>query len=183
VLRDGKAGERSAEEAIKRLERSPAWGWTALAPQRKLLVVVEGGSRPRALAQRVVPQVPQVVARAGVALLLTDGLQDYGTALLSHFGQWIPPERRQEKGPRPQPRWMPLPALLYAHVVQSYRRRHLGGVTPRGVFGTRWAIAQIVAPCGWTITTAFGERRNLDLRQRVAALGRRVHTLCQSAAG
>src|ERR687888_2444935 len=93
------------------------------------------------------------------------------------------PERRQDKGPRPQPRWVPLPALLYAQVVKSYRRRRLVGVTHRVVFGTRLAIAQVLAACGWTINTACVERLNLDIRQRVAAIGRRVHTLCQGEAG
>src|SRR5262249_42868712 len=91
------------------------------------------------------------------------------------------PERRQAKGPLPRPRWMPLPALLYAQVVKSYRR--LVGVTHRVVFGTRLAIEQILARCGWTINTAFVERLNLDLRQRVAAIGRRVNTLCQGETG
>jgi hypothetical protein len=78
---------------------------------------------------------------------------------------------------------MPLPALRYAQVVKSYRRRRLVGVTHRVVFGTQLAIEQVLAACGWTINTAFVERLNLDLRQRVAAIGRRVNTLCQGAAG
>ena len=78
---------------------------------------------------------------------------------------------------------MPLPALLYAQVVKSYRRRRLVGVIHRVVFGTRLAIEQILAKCGWTINTAFVERLNLDIRQRVAAIGRRVNTLCQGEAG
>jgi IS1 family transposase len=183
VLRDLKAGAISDEEAITRLERSPSWVWTAMDPQSKLLVVVEVGSRTLAMAQRVVHQVTQVVARDCVPLFLTDGLKDYGTALLTHFGQWLHPERRQERGPRPKPRWIPLPELLYAQVVKSYRRRRLVGVTHRVVFGTRLAIEQILAPCGWTINTAFVERLNLDIRQRVAAIGRRVNTLCQGEAG
>jgi hypothetical protein len=51
------------------------------------------------------------------------------------------------------------------------------------VFGTRLAIKQVLARCGWTINTAFVERLNLDLRQRVAAIGRRVNTLCQGETG
>ena len=90
------------------------------------------------------------------------------------------PERRQAKGPMPKPRWVPLPALLYAQVVKSYRR--IVGVQHRVVFGTRLAIEQLLAQCGWTINTAFVERLNLDIRQRVAAIGRRVHTLCQGEA-
>src|SRR3989442_10564107 len=93
------------------------------------------------------------------------------------------PERRQDTGPMPKPRWMPLPALLYAQVVKSYRRRRIVGVTHRVVFGTQLAIEQVLARCGWTINTAFIERLNLDIRQRVAAVGRRVNTLCQGEAG
>jgi IS1 family transposase len=183
VLRDCKAGAISDEEAIKRLERSPAWVWTAMDPTSKLLVVVEVGSRTLAMAQRVVHQVTQVLARDCVPLFLTDGLKDYGTALLTHFGHWTHPARRQATGPRPKPRWMPLPALLYAQVVKSYRRRRIVDVQHRVVFGTRLAIEQVLAACGWTINTAFVERLNLDIRQRVAAIGRRVNTLCQGEAG
>ena len=179
VLRDLKAGEINNDEAIRRLEHSPSWVWTAMDPTSKLLVVVEVGSRTLAMAQRVVHQVIQVLAPGCVPLFLTDGFKDYATALLTHFGQWMQPARRQDKGPRPKPRWMPLPTLLYAQVVKSYRRRRLVRGTHRVVFGTRLAIEQVLTRCGWTINTAFVERLNLDLRQRVAAIGRRVNTLCQ----
>ena len=124
-----------------------------------------------------------MLAPGCVPLFLTDGLKDYGTAILTHFGHWMQPERRQDKGPMPKPRWMPLPELLYAQVVKSYRRRRIVGVKHRVVFGTRLAIEQVLARCGWTINTAFVERLNLDLRQCVAAIGRRVNTLCQGEAG
>ena len=78
---------------------------------------------------------------------------------------------------------MPLPELLYAQVVKSSRRQRLVGVTHRVVFGTQLAIEQVLAACGWTINTAFIERLNLDIRQRVAAVGRRVNTLCQGEDG
>src|SRR5437870_4327202 len=141
------------------------------------------GTRTLAMAQRVVHQVVQVLAPGCVPLCLTDGLKEYGTALLTHFGSWSQPERRQATGPRPKPRWMPLPELLYAQIVKSYRRRRIVGVQHRVVFGTRLAIEQILAACGWSMNTAFVERLNLDIRQRVAAIGRRVNTLCQGEAG
>src|SRR2546425_769519 len=160
VLRDLKAGAISDDEAIRCLERSPYWVWTAMDPKSKLLLVVDVGSRTLAMAQRVVHQVTQVLAPDCVPLLLTDGLTDYGTALLTHFGSWMQPERRQDKGPIPKPRWMPLPGLLYAQVVQSYRRRRIVGVKHQVVFGTRLAIEEVLARCGWTINTAFVERLN-----------------------
>jgi hypothetical protein len=68
-------------------------------------------------------------------------------------------------------------------VVKSYRRRRLVGVTHRVVFGTRLALEQRLARGGWTINTACVARLNLDIRQCGAAVGRRVTTLCQGAAG
>jgi len=183
VLRSLQAGEIDDDEAIRRLERSPYWVWTAMEPKSKLFMVVDVGSRTLAMAQRVVHQVAQVLAPDCVPLFLTDGLKDYATAILTHFGHWMQPERRQDKGPLPKPRWVPLPALLYAQLVKSYRRRRIVGVKHRVVFGTQLAIEQVLAACGWTINTAFVERLNLDIRQRVAAIGRRVNTLCQGAEG
>jgi IS1 family transposase len=183
VLRDLKAGAINDDEAIERLERSPYWVWTAMDPRSKLLVVVDVGTRTLAMAQRVVHQLTRVLAPGCVPLFLTDGFKEYGTAILAHFGHWIQPERRQDKGPRPKPRWMPLPELLYAQVVKSYRRRHIVGVKHRVVFGTQLAIEQVLAVCGWTINTSFVERLNLDIRQRVAAIGRRVNTICQGEEG
>ena len=86
VLRDRKAGAISDDEAIKRLERSSDWLWTAMDPTSKLLVVVDVGCRTLAMAQCVVHQVSQVLASDCVPLFFTDGLKDYPTALLTHFG-------------------------------------------------------------------------------------------------
>jgi hypothetical protein len=44
-------------------------------------------------------------------------------------------------------------------------------------------VKQVMAACGRQINTAFVERLNLDIRQRVAAVGRRVNTLCQGEDG
>jgi hypothetical protein len=111
VLRACNAGALSDTEAITRLERSPCWVWTAMDPASKRLVGVDSGRRTLAMAQRVVHQVTEGVAAGCVPLLLPDGLKDYATALLTHSGSWRQPERRQDKGPRPTPRWMPRPAL------------------------------------------------------------------------
>jgi IS1 family transposase len=183
VLREVKSGARSEDEAITRLERSPYWVWTAMDPESKLLLVIDVGTRTLEMAQRVVHRVVQVLAPHCIPLCLTDGLQEYGTAFLSHFGSWRQPERRRDKGPLPKPRWRPLPQLLYAQVVKSYRRRRIVGVTHRVVFGSGLAIEEVLSACGWKINTAFVERLNLDIRQRVAAVGRRVNTLCKGEDG
>src|SRR5262249_34631399 len=113
----------------------------------------------------------------------TDGFRAYLTALLTHYGQWVQPARHQATGPHPKPRWMPLPQLLYAQVVKTIRRRRLVRVSHRVVFGAFEAVQQVLAACGWQINTAFVERLNLSMRQHVAAIGRRVSTLCKGEAG
>ncbi len=138
-----KAGEGSGAEAIDRLERTPQWVWVAMDPESTLLLAIDVGKRTLALAQRVVHHVAQVLALDGAPLLLTDGFREYLTALLTHYGHWVQPSRRQDKGPYPKPRWMPLPQLLYAQVVKTIRRRRLVRVSHRVVFGTFEAVQQV----------------------------------------
>jgi IS1 family transposase len=183
VLSDVKNSDVSEDEAIEHLSRSPHWVWVAIDPLTKLLLSIEAGERTLAMAQCVVHQVVQVVAPDCVPLFLTDGFKEYTTALLTHFGQWMQPPRRQATGPAPKPRWMPLSQLLYAQVVKTYRRRRLVRVSHRVVFGTLDRVKQVLAAHDWQINTAFMERINLDIRQHVAAVGRRVTTLCKHEDG
>jgi IS1 family transposase/transposase-like protein len=178
-----KEGEVNEAEAIQRLTRSPHWVWVAMDPVCKLILAVDVGERTLAMAQRLVHQVIQVLALECAPLFLTDGFREYLTALVTHYGQWIQPERRQSKGGWPKPRWMPQPRLLYAQVVKSYRRRRLVGVTHRVIFGPAAIVESILAKRGWKINTSFIERLNLDFRQHAAAIGRRVNTLCKHEAG
>jgi IS1 family transposase len=170
-----KAGEVSDAEAIHRLSRSPQWVWAAIDPVTKVLLTLDVGDRTLAMAQRVVHQVVQVLAPGGVPRFLTDGFKEYTTALLTHYGPWVQPARWRAQGPTPKPRWVPLPGLLSAQVVKT--------VQHRVVFGTLEAVRQVLAACGWQINTAFIERLNLSIRQHVAAIGRRVTTLCKHEDG
>jgi hypothetical protein len=154
-----KHGEVSAAKAIERLERSPQWVWVAMDPESKLLLAIDVGERTLAMTQRFVPHVTQLLAPDCAPLFLTDGFREYLTALLTHYGQWVQPPRRQVPGPAPKPRWMPLPQLLYAQVVKTVRRRRLVRVRHRVVFGTLEAINAVLAPHAWHINTAFVEVR------------------------
>ena len=178
-----KGGESSETEAIARLSRSPHWVWVAMDPITKWLLTLDVGDRTLAMTQRVVHQVVQVLAPGCVPLFLTDGCKEYTTALLTHYGPWIQPPRRQAQGPAPKPRWMPLPQLLYAQVIKTTRRRRVVQVSHRVVFGMKAAVERVLAVCGWRINTAFVERIHLSLRQHVAAIGRRTTTLCKGEDG
>lgn len=180
AVRDGEVTET---RALTCLSRSPHWVWVAMDPESKLILTIDVGERTLAMAQLVVHHVAQVFASDCAPLFLTDGFKDDMTALLTHYGSWVQPERKRAQGPAPKPRWMPRPGLLYAQVVKSYRRRRIVRVTHRVVFGTLEAVNQVLAKRGWQMNTAFVERLNLDLRQHVAAIGRRVNTVCKHEAG
>src|SRR4029453_9566288 len=183
VLSAVKDGDLSEAQAIPRVSRSPHWVWVAIDPVTKLLLTIDVGKRTRAMAQCVVHQVVALLAPDCVPLFLADGNPDYVTAILTHFGQWVQPPRRRANGPISKPRWMPLPQLLYAQVVKTVRRRRLVRISRRVVFGTLEAVEQVLAAYGWQINTAFIERVNLSIRQHVAAVGRRVATLCKGEDG
>src|SRR6266581_9269033 len=108
-----KAGDVSPADAIARLERAPQWVWVAMDPESKVLLAIDVGDRTLALAQRMVHHVAQVLAPDCAPLFLTDGFREYLTALVSHYGHWVQPPRRQTIGAHPKPRWMPVPQLLY----------------------------------------------------------------------
>jgi hypothetical protein len=59
VLSAVRDGAMSQAEAIERLSRSPHWVWTAIDPETKLLLSVQGGDRTLAMAQAVLHQIAQ----------------------------------------------------------------------------------------------------------------------------
>jgi hypothetical protein len=180
VIKDGTISET---EAIARLDRSPHEVWAAMDPESKLWLASDLGERTLAIALRFVQHVTPVLAPDCAPLWLTDGFREYLTAWVTLSDQWVQPYRRQAPGPMPKLRWWPQPGLLYAQVRKQYHRRRLVGMCPRVVFGTRDAVHAVLAPLGWQINTAFIERLHLDMRQHVAALGRRLNTLCKHDAG
>jgi IS1 family transposase len=177
------AGQGRAIETSEPCPRAPHWVWAAIDPVSKVLLGLDVGERTLEMAQRLVHHVQQVLAPGCLPLFLTDGLKEYATALLTHFGHWVSIPRWRPLGPTPKPRWLPQPELLYAQVIKTYRRRRLVRMRQRVVFGTPAQVMHSLASRGWHINTAFIERVNLTLRQHVAALGRRVITLCKREAG
>src|SRR5262245_42061432 len=147
--------QMSEAQAIKRLSRSPHWVWVAMDPVSKLILAIDVGDRTVAMAQAIVHHVARLVAPDCVPLFLTDGYKDYVTAILTHFGHWVPFPRRQANGPVPKPRWMPLPQLLYAQVIKTVRHRRLVRVSHRVVVGTLEAVNVVLAPLGCQINTSF----------------------------
>jgi hypothetical protein len=147
------------------------------------MLSAQAGERSLAMAQAVLHQITELLAPGGVPLFLSDGNPTYLPAIVSHFGRWVQSPRRQAQGPAPKPRWMPLPGLLSAQVVKKMRRRRMVEVKRHVVIGTQAAVDQVLRACGWVINTAFVERLNLSLRQRVAPIRRRSATSCKGEEG
>jgi len=175
--------ETEAAEALARLPRRPRWVWTATDPISKLWFHWTVGERSLAQAQTVIHQIMHCLATGSAPLFLSDGLNYYRIAILTHFGHWWQPPRRSPYGSVPKPRWCPLPALQYAQVVKKCRRRRLVKLIQRVVFGCQETIQQTLHGYGWHINTAFVERLNLTLRQHVCALARRTCHLAKTQAG
>ena len=100
------------------------------------------------MAQAMLHPITQLVALGWVPLCLSEGYAHYLTAIVTHFGCWVQPSRRQATGPTPRPRWMPRPELLSAQGGKTMRRRRLVEGKPRVVFGTKAAVDQVLAACG-----------------------------------
>jgi len=73
--------------------------------------------------------------------------------------------------------------IPYLQLYEYFCQAPLVRVSHRVVFGTFEAVQQVLAACGWQINTSFVERLNLTIRQHVAAIGRRVSTLCKGEEG
>lgn len=176
-------GERSEDEAIDYLSTSPRWVWTAIDPESKLMLSAQVGNRSPSMAQAILHQIAELLAPGCVPLFLSDGNPSYLPAIVRHFGHWVQPPRQHAKGSAPKPRWTLLPGLLYAQVVKKMRRRRMVEIKRHVVIGTQATVDQVLKACGWVINTAFVERLNLSLRQRVAPIRRRSAASCKGEAG
>jgi hypothetical protein len=97
------AGPGRAAEANEPHPRSPHWVWGALDPHSKLLLTLDVGERTLAMAQQLVHHVRQVLAPGCVPLFLSDGLKEYATALLTHWGTGCPASTGKAQVPLPSP--------------------------------------------------------------------------------
>jgi hypothetical protein len=104
---------------IAALSRSPHWVWVARDPVCKLILAINVGDRTLAMAQRLVHQLTQVLAPDCAPLFLTDGFGEYLKALVTHYGRWMQPERRDGRH-----------HALAAPDTSDGRRAHGPGVEP-----------------------------------------------------
>ena len=170
------------DEAHSKLRpKQVEWVQTALAMGSWLLLWVDFGPRPQAIAARL---IAQVVARTRqLPRLLTEGWKASTAALLQVGGVVYRPRRRGTVGRTPKPRVVAPQALYDAQVVKS-RNQAGQGVEGRrrGVFGgpRRFGKPLRLRQLGETSQTAFLERWYGTLRGLGAPRRRRTRCLSWS---
>lgn len=153
-----------------------AWVWLAFAPVWRLIVAFVVGKRTQDSANRLLDRV-KCVTDEHIPFFTSDQLPEYATALLHTYGLWVQPERQGKRGRYPNPRRIPLPALLYAQVVKVREGGQVTNVKTKVIYGQPDAIAIRLAasPVSDTINTSFVERDNLTQRQSNRRLTRHTN--------
>lgn len=175
-------GTRDIDRQKKRAKR---WVWVGTDAVSKLWLATVVGDRSQVCAQLLIHAIKVLLAPGCLPLFISDAWSAYGTALLTHFGHFVPVPRRHHRGAPPKPRWQPLPGLLYAQVVKERVKGRVVSVTHRAVYGSLEVIQATIKRIGVgnIVNTAFIERLNLSIRQHVAALARKVLSLAKSEIG
>jgi IS1 family transposase len=166
-------------------KRAKRWVWVGTDVVSKLWLATVIGDRSQVCAQLLIHAIVVLLAPGCLPLFISDAWSAYRTALLTHFGHFVPVPRRHRRGATPKPRWQPLPGLLYAQVVKERVKGRVVSVTPRAIYGSLEAIQAAInrTGVGNIVNTAFIERLNLSIRQHVAALARKVLSLASSETG
>lgn len=153
-----------------------AWVWIAFAPEWRIVLAFVIGKREQEKADLLIERL-KTVSCGHIPYFTSDQLPHYTKALLSGYGlPEIIVQIPGKRGPKPKPKLLPPPSLLYAQVVKRRERGRVVEVTKKIIFGTELAIqAHLDASISSeTINTSFVERNNLTCRQCNGRLSRKV---------
>jgi len=171
-------GEVQADEL--RVKRQGAVVWVALAMQTATRLWLGGRvsqQRDRQLIARLIEQVRRC-ALCLPLLLVTDGFAAYGTALRRVCRDKV---ERMGRGRRRLQVWA---GLCYAQVIKRYQKRRVVAVERWVKEGDPEQVESLrhKAHSEGVLNTAFIERLNATLRQRLTSLVRRTRALARRSA-
>ena len=154
--------------------------WMALAlavPSRLWLGGVISRHRDLPLITRLVQRVLACAVTRAI-LVCVDGLASYVTAFPQASRQPI------RTGRRGRPRLVLPEGFQLAQVVKHSAKRHVVGVTRRGVHGTLAGVAAVLTATrtGTVVNTAYIERLNATFRAHLAPLTRRGRAIARTEA-
>ena len=160
-----------------RVKRQGAIVWVALAMQTATRLWL-GGAVSEHRDGRLITKLIEGVRRCALQLpflLMTDGLATYGTALQRVFREKV---ARLGRGRRRLQRWA---GLCYAQVIKRYEQRRVVAVERRIKLGAAEQVEALrhQAHAEGVLNTAFIERLNATMRQRLPCLVRRTRALAR----
>lgn len=172
------SGEVQMDELRVKAQGHVLWLASALHVATRLWLGGEiSQSRDTSLIRRLLVRVRRCVEPTKWLLLCTDGLRSYWSGACHVFRE------RVASGRPGRPRLVLWPTLLVAQVVKQYKARRVIGVERRIKRGTEEQVraVQYRAHSESVLNTAYIERHNGTLRQKLTALVRRGRCLLRQS--
>ena len=158
--------------------RGDYWDFVAFAPEHRLVLAVIPGARTAENAQAIVEEVKQRTGETPPALLTSDELPAYTTAIETTFGAPSPPPVKRGPGrPRIVPELSPPEGLCYATVCKEPVNGRVVAVEQKQVFGTAQALEKALGASSVSrkVNTSFVERHHGTDRGRNARKARKTY--------
>jgi transposase-like protein len=169
-------GQVQADEIRAKLQHQVLWMAMAIQVQTRLwLGGVVSGSRDRKLIWRLV-QMIRTQALERPILLMSDGLCTYVNAWKRAFKNSV------LNGKQGGPRRVPWPCVVIGQVIKSYEKKRAIGVECRRLVQGSEEEFEALSLAGQVMNTAYIERFNATLRQRLCGLVRRGRCLLRREA-
>ena len=150
----------------------------AYDPEHRLVLVVVPGARSLENAELIVEETKARLGDEPPALMTSDELAAYATAIEEVFSEPVPaPPRREPGRPRVVPERRLPDDVIYATVHKHREDNRVVAVEPRQVFGTPEGLEGALggSSASGRVNTAFMERQNGTDRHRNARKARKTY--------
>ena len=154
------------------------WDFVAFDPEHRLVLAVVPGARTAENAVAIVEEVKERVSEGPPALMTSDELPAYTTAIETTFGvPVLPPPQRGPGRPRVAPELSLPEGVCYATVHKERANGRVVAVEQRQVFGTPEDLEEALgeSSASRTVNTSFVERHHATDRGRNARKSRKTY--------
>jgi hypothetical protein len=174
----GKKQQNCDPEEPRDAQCGDYWDFVACDPEHRLVVAVIPGAQSIENAEAIVAEVHQRLGGRAPALVTSDELPAYATAIATTFSTPVAaPAQRGPGRPRILPQRSLPPGLCYATVCKQRDNGRVVAVRQQQVFGTAEALEKALghSTASHTVNTSFVERHHGTDRSRNARKARRTY--------
>jgi len=154
------------------------WDFVALDPEHRLVLAVVPGARSAENAEAIMEEVKQRLGDKPPALMTSDELPTYATAIETTFGEPVSPAPQRGPGrPRVTPELSLPKEVCYATVHKHRENGQVVAVEQKQVFGTPEDLEDALgeSTVSRVVNTSFLERQNGTDRGRNARKSRKTY--------